>query len=70
MVRISSTVFLAALVAGCVKKIIVEVPPCPAPTEAAVRQVSSLMVEASRNEDLLDWISEIDRYCNAIDSLN
>ena len=61
-------VFALVLCAGCKTRNSFSIPPCPAPTDEAVNQVSDLVLFEEGYGELLDWISEIDRYCNAVDS--
>ena len=54
---------------GCATRGSFLIPPCPAPSMVAVDQ---LVLLASRDNDrydeLVNWVSEIDRYCSAIDA--
>ena len=68
-VKLFSIVFALALPTACVTINRVSAPPCPSPQEGTAEQISYLMESAERYMELVDWISELDRYCNAIDSL-
>lgn len=52
---------------GCATRVNFSLPPCPSPTEVVVDQVENLQ-QSGDYLDLIDWVSEIDRYCGAIDA--
>ena len=60
---------MLALPVACVTTNSLDVPPCPYPQEGTSDQILSLMESEDHYVELVDWISELDRYCNAIDSL-
>ncbi len=63
-------VCLIALLSGCVIRSSHITPPCPAPSLGAAHQLSDLIFHEDGYDDLIDWVSEIDRYCLAIDELH
>ena len=68
-VRILSIVSALVLPTACITINSLNVPPCPYPQEGAADQIAELMESEGDYVELVDWISELDRYCNAIDSL-
>ena len=60
-------VFVSVLLGGCRTNDFVAFPPCPAPTLEAVTDIEDIILTEGY-EDLVVWISEMDRYCSAIDA--
>lgn len=70
LVKIWWIVCLIALLSGCVTRSSYIAPPCPAPSLGAAHQLSDLIFHEDQYDDLIDWVSEIDRYCLAIDEFH
>ncbi|MBE85128.1 MAG: hypothetical protein CME21_21440 [Gemmatimonadetes bacterium] len=60
-------VFAVGLLAGCVTTGGADFPPCPLPSSGVADQVSDLIFYEEGYDDLIEWVSEIDRYCRAVD---
>ena len=65
--KILSIAFAVALASGCVTTTAVEFPPCPIPPAGVADQVSNLIFYEEGYDELIEWVSELDRYCRAID---
>ena len=68
-VRILLAAFVLVLQGACVTINSLNVPPCPYPQVGTADQLAKLTESEHEYLELVDWISELDRYCNAIDSL-
>lgn len=61
-------ILLSGCALGCVSPELKNPPPCPGVTEEVVGDLDR-MISTSEYEDLELWISEVERYCSAIDSI-
>lgn len=69
LARILLPVFALALAGGCAASGRVSAPRCPPPSVEAVDQLLFLSVgRGGEYDELMDWVSRIDRYCGAVDA--
>jgi hypothetical protein len=56
------------LLGGCQTSKVLFLPRCPSPSLEAVLDIEDIVM-TDGYEDLVIWISEMDRYCDAVDSV-
>ena len=64
--HISLLVCVVVPLVGCQTSSVLYLRSCPAPSYLAVSKIENLMIDGGYG-DLIIWISEIERYCSAVD---
>lgn len=55
-----------SLSAGCIKKVVVEAPPCPQPGEMTAEELTDIYRSDLETTQLHEWLSRISRFCDAL----